>query len=250
MPVEGIDPVRVKLDHLHAVAGRWVDDHHWANTKPWSIRPARRIDGVAVFELTTLTHAAATRFTTAITPGQPIRLGTQHGTILTQPHIIDAQPWNRLHPTPTPAAHAWSVTFLTPTTFGNGNRFSPWPDPSSIARSLTTRWNTLRPNNIPQLPEDPKLWRRVWVSDIDGHSEVLDLQNLTLSGFLGRVRYVCEDPQMAAIFQSLLTFAEYAGVGRYPTRGLGAIRLEPTWEPGATSHAARSSGAWDGDPDQ
>lgn len=86
------------------------------------------------------------------------------------------------------------------------------------------------------LEENPKPWRQIWVSDIDGHSELLHLPGLTVSGFLGRIRYVCDDQVMAHTFGRLLRFAEFAGVGRYSTRGLGAIQLEPTWDSPPTRH--------------
>lgn len=225
VPVVGIDPARVKLDHLHAVACRWVDDAHWASPKPWSLGGISALDGVQVCEVVTLTAEVARRLGDRVTPGSRIKLGKQHGTILTSPQPMATRDWARLaEPT---AASAWQVSFLSPTSFSNGSRFSPWPDPTPMGRSLIQRWNAVHPYS--KVVVEPNAWSKVWVSDIDGHSETLRPAGLTVSGFLGRIRYVCTDPVVAGVFDRLLQFAEFAGVGRYTTRGLGTVRLEPTW---------------------
>ena len=105
-----------------------------------------------------------------------------------------------------------------------------------MARSLLQRWNAVHPDGAIEV--EPTGWSKVWISDVDGRSQMLPLAGLTVSGFLGRVRYVCPDPVVAELFDRLLRFAEYAGIGRYTTRGLGVIRLEPTW-PGDRKPATR-----------
>lgn len=229
IPIIGVDPSEVEPQHLHAVTGRWVDHNHWETPKQWSQRPLQILDGLVAFDVITLTETAGNRLLESVTAGKRFKLGRQRGTVLAPPRPLAALPWPRLHALPT--STAWSVRFLTPAAFGNGNRFSPWPDPGTVARSLIQRWNAVHPDPAQVLDDDPKQWRHIWVSDIDGHSEVLHQTNLTISGFLGRIRYVCEHPATAQIFGQLLHFAEYAGLGRYSTRGLGAIQLEPTWEP-------------------
>jgi|HubBroStandDraft_1064217.scaffolds.fasta_scaffold09000_6 CRISPR/Cas system endoribonuclease Cas6 (RAMP superfamily) len=67
----------------------------------------------------------------------------------------------------------------------------------------------------------------VWVSDIEGRSEVQaltrnvrrndgwHLDDEIISGFTGRIRYACDrsTSEEAATFDALLSFAAYAGVG-------------------------------------
>jgi CRISPR-associated endoribonuclease Cas6 len=75
----------------------------------------------------------------------------------------------------------------------------------------------------------------VWVSDLDGHSEVAELKGQVLSGYLGRIRYVCDGPDTeAALFDSVIALALYAGIGSHTTFGFGAVRAEPTWQPPST----------------
>jgi hypothetical protein len=52
------------------------------------------------------------------------------------------------------------------------------------------------------------------------------LRNTQVSGFVGKVRYVCDgDQALAAAFEALLRFAEYAGIGSHTAFGLGAVRI-------------------------
>lgn len=223
IPIAGIDPAGVKLDHLHAVACRWVDDEHWRSPKDWSVRPMRSVDGMGVVEVATLTHAARDRLLDRVSAGSKVRFGGSSGTVLTDPHPVARADWAEFMGLT--AASSWDVHFLTPTAFGNGSRFSPWPDPFAMGRSLIQRWNAVHPDGPIEI--DPAGWRKVWVSDVDGHSEVLHLAGLTVSGYLGRIRYVCTDPSVAAVFDRLLRLAEYAGVGRYTARGLGTVAVVP-----------------------
>lgn len=219
----GIDPTRVKLTHLHAAASRLADRHHWASPKPWSARPPRTVDGLPVLEIITLTSEAADHLHTTATPGAPIHFGHQHGAILAPPRPLAGATWTDLH-TATPTTDTWTIAFRTPATFGNRDRFTPWPDPTAVARSLTNRWNSLNPHPTQQLDQDPRTWRHIWVSDVTGHTELLPFPGLTVPGFYGTIRYRCDTPTSRTLHR-LLLLAEHAGVGRYTTRGLGIITL-------------------------
>ena len=102
----------------------------------------------------------------------------------------------------------------------------------------------LHPATAPALP-----WRPsgcpVWVSDLDGRTEVQLLPRTVrhdggqerheevISGFVGRVRYVCDQGSdaEAAVFGALLAFAAYAGAGSHTAYGFGVTIPEPTWQP-------------------
>lgn len=85
----------------------------------------------------------------------------------------------------------------------------------------------------------------MWVSDIEGHSEAHILPRRArrdgqwrlidevISGFTGRIRYVCDHgtETEAADFGALLAFAAYAGAGSHATYGFGVTSPEPTWQP-------------------
>jgi CRISPR-associated endoribonuclease Cas6 len=138
---------------------------------------------------------------------------------------------------------AWQVRFASPVCLRRGNRTSPWPAPESVARGLAERWRLLDPDTAPPPPARGAM--SVWVSDIEGRSEAHILSRRVrdggrprvveevISGFAGRVRYVCDHgtDAEAADFGALLGFAAYAGTGSHTTYGFGVTCPEPTWQP-------------------
>jgi CRISPR-associated endoribonuclease Cas6 len=79
----------------------------------------------------------------------------------------------------------------------------------------------------------------VWVSDLAGASEVTRVEGVLYSGFVGRVRYRCDDPDVARIVDPLFRLAPFAGVGSKTAWGLGAARLEARWAGAATGSGNR-----------
>jgi len=233
VPVAGIDPARVTFDQLHGVACTWLDDdtdHRQPRSKPWSVRPITIIDGITIVEVSTLTGAAERVLHDRVQRGKPLRFGSQQGSIVAAPYPIVKLTWDAI--LRAPSSEAWSIAFLTPTSFSKGrNKFSPWPDPMSLAWSMMTQWNAVCPSPDVELRVERRKLAAIWVSDVDGRNEIISVKSLTVSGFRGRIRYVCDDPAIAPVFSALLNLATFAGVGRYATHGLGTIALEPTWSP-------------------
>ncbi len=250
IPLTHIDIQRVNRDRQHRddlfrVAASWIDGKdHWATTKPWSLSTLARIDGVAAIQLCTLTEEAAERLNAHVDPGAVVKLGAQSATVIAPPVPLA---WT--HPTVIanePAERAHVVAFDT-VTFRNGSRSSPFPDPGSMLRSLASRWNALYAAQTTAIEITHERCASVWISDLDGRTDTLKIplkqrnaapgkseyvKPLTLSAFVGRVRYVADNHDSATALTGLLRFAEYAGVGSYTTRGLGRITREPTWQPG------------------
>jgi CRISPR-associated endoribonuclease Cas6 len=229
IPLAHIDIRRVRPAHVHAVAASWVDADHWGTVKPWSLSPLARVDGIVAIELTTLTDDAATSLNAHVSPDTVVRLGAQTSTVIAPPTAL-AQTHPRLI-TDEPAQYAHVVAFDTPVTFRNGSRSSPFPDPASLLRSLASRWNALYTAETTPITVTHQRCANIWISDLEGRTNTLTVGPLTLSAFVGRVRYVADDDDTASALTRLLRFAEYAGVGSYTTRGLGRIRRVPTWQP-------------------
>jgi hypothetical protein len=208
---------------------------HRSSLKPWSIAPLQLLDRATVVECSTRTrtrthtHTAEQRLRTRVPSGRAVRFGAQFGRVTAAPRRAAHASWQQLA-TPT-GQRAWTVRFLSPTTFRDRNRFSPWPDPFTVIRSLSARWtaHAREHHTLPAL--QPAELATIWVSDIDGANQVFPLVDMTVSGFVGRIRYVCEDPTVADTIDTLLRFAEFTGIGSYAPRGLGMVRLEPTWAP-------------------
>lgn len=227
----GIDPATVTLEHLHAAACGWLDDpsDHRAHAKPYAVSPPIHASNGTTVEIAVLTDAAETRLLDRVRPGTPVRLGTARTIIRTPPRPDAAASWARL--ASGKPRRAWALRFITPTTFRRGNAFTPAPSLTAILGSLRRTWQDFTPPELPplrlDLAADP-----VWLTDIDVTSQTVTINKLVVSGFTGRLRFICDaDDHTAAAIDTLVNLAEYAGVGAYTTRGFGYTRRETTWTP-------------------
>jgi hypothetical protein len=196
---------------------------------------------VTVVEVRLLDDTLAGRLTRTVRPGRAVRLGAGEYHVTVPARETCRESWAELRRWG--GERAWHVRFLTPVCLRQGNRTSPWPAPESLARGLAERWQRLDPATAPPLPTGRG--RSIWVSDIEGHSEAHILPRRVrtggqwrvieevISGFAGRIRYVCDHgtETEAADFGALLAFAAYAGAGSHTTYGFGVSCPEPTWQP-------------------
>jgi CRISPR-associated endoribonuclease Cas6 len=196
---------------------------------------------VTVLEVRLLDDGLADRLTRAASPGHRLRLGAGEYQVAGPARETGRATWTDLRRWA--GERAWQVRFVTPVCVRRGNRTTPWPAPESVARGLAERWQRLNPATAPS-----PLGRgapTVWVSDIEGHSEAHILTRRArydgqwrfdeevISGFTGRIRYVCDHGSEAdaAAFGALLAFAAYAGAGSHTTFVFGVLRPESTWQP-------------------
>jgi CRISPR-associated endoribonuclease Cas6 len=247
-----------------AVVSRWLDDPrpsrlqvasaqtgrsgHNDQARKWACGPLQTSspvipDGEAtvVLGVRLLDDTLSDRLLAATRPGQNIRLGAHHYTIAGTARQIERIPWEDLRRWS--GARAWQVRFVTPTCLRRGNQTSPWPAPESVARGLAERWRRLEPDTAPSLPRNGA--GPVWVSDLEGRSDVQvltrnirrggqwQLEDEIISGFTGRIRYVCDhgSDAEAADFDALIAFSAFAGVGSHTTYGFGVVAAERTWQP-------------------
>jgi CRISPR-associated endoribonuclease Cas6 len=198
--------------------------------------------GAAIWlQVRLLDDGLSERLLAAAKPGHAVRLGLHDYEITEEPRLTEQVSWQALRRWP--GARAWQVRFVTPVCLRRGNRTSPWPAPESVARGLAERWHRLDPQTAPPAPGPGA--GPVWVSDIEGHNEVQTLtrnirrdhgwrlEDEVISGFVGRIRYVCDrgTDAEAAAFDALMAFAAFAGVGSHTTYGFGVVHSEPTWQP-------------------
>ncbi len=258
----GPSDIPIPLTAPHAVVSRWLDDPpgrqgngpdadrarrsgHGDQARKWAAGPLR-IDaepggaGPAIgLQIRLFDDVLAGRLLAATPAGTRVRLGTGWFEVAGAPRLIEQSTWQALRQWP--GTRAWQIRFLTPACFRRGNRTSPWPAPETIARGLADRWRLLHGATVPAVPAPGS----VWVSDIDGRSQVQTLtrtvrrsggwrsEDEVVSGFLGRIRYACDQrgDEDAVAFHALLAFAVYAGLGSHTTYGFGVIESEPTWQP-------------------
>lgn len=263
----------IPLTAPHAVISGWLDDppskpgaptaagrqsEHSDQVKKWACGSPRAItgddtrtgtgSGIEV-QVRLLDDALTARLQAAIPAGTTVQLGTGHYQVCGPAQMIAQATWPELRRWP--GTRAWQVRFLTPACARRRNRASPLLAPDTLARGLAKRWQLLDPTTAPQLT-----WRGagpIWVSDLDGHSEVKILsrrahqdsgpphQEEIISGFTGRVRYVCDGGTAteAACFDALLAFAAFAGAGAHTAYGFGTIAPEPTWQPPSVQAATQ-----------
>jgi len=232
IPLPGADPEAVRAEHLHAAISNWFDDdeeQHHRPVKPYSVSPPREGPNGVVIEIGLLDDALVPRLLSRAGPGSRLRLGRQIITATKGAQQSAVASWadlGRGRP-----VSAWGLRFVTPLTFRRGNRFTPLPAPSPILGGLRRSWNAFAPPELAvtlDLSGDP-----AWVTDIDGHNEVMSVNGRTVSGFLGRLRIECEAGSDAAgAVSRIVALAPFSGIGAYTTRCFGVTRLDPTWQPG------------------
>lgn len=254
----------IPLTAPHAVVSSWLDDPparqaigaadsqsarsgHDDQTRKWACGPLHALQQpghgrpLIALQVRLFDKGLATRLATAATAGAHVRLGTHDFDLIQPPDLIERVSWQDLRRWA--GTRAWQVRFVTPASFRRGNRTSPWPAPETLARGLTGRWRRLHPDTAPALHAPAP--GTVWVSDIDGRSQAHTLSRTlrqgdrphqrdeVISGFTGRIRYVCDGgtDAEAATFDALMAFAAFAGVGSHTAYGFGVTQPEPTWQP-------------------
>jgi CRISPR-associated endoribonuclease Cas6 len=215
------------------VVSRWLDSDHRAAIKPYAISPPMTRGAKTVLQVRLLDDGLVGRLTSAASPGARVRLGRHHFTVAEPPRMLEAAGWADLMCPQVRAPRAWQLRFDTPTTFRRRDRSTPWLAPESVLRSLADRWRALDFESAPSV--SPQQFRSLWVSDLDGHSVTVRRAGLLVSGFVGRIRYVCDGSAVdAAAADALFRFGAYAGVGSHTAFGFGVVSTEATWQPGGT----------------
>lgn len=256
----------VPLAAPHAVISGWLDDRataleeapgsrsgHGDQVKKWAFGPLHALaDGRAgiVLQVRLLDDALAARLLAGTRPGTSVRLGSGRYRIAEPARPVDLVEWADLRKPS--GSRAWQVRFATPACARRRNRAAPLLNPETLAAGLAERWRLLDAGSAPVVP-----WRPggcpVWVSDLDGRTEVQLLPRTVrgggsperreevISGFVGRVRYVCDQGSdvEAAAFGALLAFAAFAGAGSHTAYGFGVTVPEPTWQPPTTRAEGR-----------
>lgn len=229
--VPGINPESVAPKHLGAMVAYWFDEDtiaHRAPDKPYSVSLISGPNGSTLRIGLLDDHLKI-----PVTAGTRLRFGTQLSTVDKNPTATATIAWSQL--AQPEASHAWSLRFITPTTFRRGNASTPSPSLRAILGSLRRAWRSFAPADLPpiavELSDDP-----AWVTDINVASRVLHIDERIVSGFTGSIRFVCDrDNEVASAINRLVQLAPFAGVGAHTTYGLGAVELEATrpYTPGA-----------------
>ena len=239
VPVTAVSPERVTLEQVHAAISSWFDRtpaEHTASVKPYAVSPLSGEPSQMGVEVSILTPEALTRLRQSAVAGEKIRLGSQIGRLGLATRL-DEESWDALN-SPT-EARSWELEFLTPTTFRRGDRSSPWPAPPAVLRGLSESWGAW--SQLSRRDPTHQEVDSVWVSDIAGQSHPMILAGTHISGFVGRLRYQCDDVGAAAVVDPLFRLAPFCGVGSAKAKGLGVTRLRSGRQPQSARHPARAS---------
>jgi hypothetical protein len=245
----------IPLTAPHAVVSGWLDDRgpgrdgprsaHTDQARKWAFGPLRAVNGDLagiVLQVRLLDDALGERLMAHAAPGAAVRLGSWHYRVGAPARLVEQASWPDL--SRSRGTRAWQVRFASPACARRRNRAAPLLNPDTLALGLAERWRLLDPSTVPALPWLPGPGP-VWVSDLDGHTEAQLLSRTArqdgrrvrreevISGFVGRVRYVCDHgtEDEAAAFGALLAFASFAGAGSHTAYGFGVVIPEPTWQP-------------------
>lgn len=236
VPIVGVDPSRVRLEHVHAAFSGWFDgtaEAHAASDKPYAVSPLSGDERGVGVEIATLTVQAEAALARRVESGAPVRLGSQVRP-LGRARLMHASTWEELAVSGVPgAATRWVLEFVTPATFRSGDRSSPLPQVPTILAGLARAWDACSGTPRPELRSD--LAAATWVSDLDLRSQVLRLrvrrrhgagtQDVHVSGATGSLTLRCEDPCAVEVVAPLLGLAPYVGVGAMRGKGLGVVRV-------------------------
>lgn len=231
VPIHGLLPERVRVEHVHAAFSHWFDAtraEHNALAKPYTVSPptsdARGVVGVELAAMT----AAAERAVESRSQGRAtVRLGNQVRRVAPARREL-SMTWGQLaQPS---RERRWELELVTPTTFRNGDRSSPLPVVSTVMDGLARAWRAWSDVELPTVVG----WHSIWVSDLDLTSDVFEVMRrmpdgsrkpTTISGSVGRLVLRCEDPPTAEVAGPLLRSAAFVGVGGLTAQGLGIVRV-------------------------
>jgi CRISPR-associated endoribonuclease Cas6 len=120
-----------------------------------------------------------------------------------------------------------TINFKSPTFFKKNNKEYPWPDAYLIFRNVLRKWMYFAPENIN--------FSDLILSDLDfdivnasGQVVQLKIGAYRHIGYMGTLR-LKSNPKVSdeklAMYNALIRFATYAGVGNKTSMGCGAIRI-------------------------
>ncbi|MCW5934438.1 MAG: CRISPR-associated endoribonuclease Cas6 [Fimbriimonadia bacterium] len=144
----------------------------------------------------------------------------QHPDAGEQDYLQMFERWGRAEP---PAA--FTLRFITPTTFKAGAQEAPYPLPRLVFGSLMDNWTQWSP--IPMGEWRALLERAIFMSNWRGETRRVDLGARYVTGFIGKFTYrpTERSRDLQRMMGMLAEYAPYAGIGWQTTHGLGQVRV-------------------------
>lgn len=119
-----------------------------------------------------------------------------------------------------------TIFFCTPTAFRQNGRYAIYPQERLILQSLMLRWNDAFPM-CPLRDEDAfnAMLAGIHIVDYQLRTSRFFLKGVRIPGFIGHCTLEAKlAPPLLEIWNTLLSFAEYAGIGIKTGIGMGGVR--------------------------
>lgn len=121
------------------------------------------------------------------------------------------------------------LTFSTATSFKQKGKYMIFPEMRLILQSLINRWNLVCPDVL--LNDDhafESLERGLTIQDYRLRSTRFPLKEVKIPGFIGSIFIASRlSAPMEELWQLLLTFAPFCGIGIKSTLGMGGVSVYP-----------------------
>lgn len=127
----------------------------------------------------------------------------------------------------TPVSRYATLYLRSPMAFKQSGRYAVLPSEALILHSLVAKWNSVFPN-YPMEDEDAlqMLQSKIRISDLNLRSTRFALKEHKLPGITGSLTFDAPLPApIMEVWNLLLHFAEYSGIGIKTTLGMGGVAL-------------------------
>lgn len=216
---------------VHGIASSLFDaaeGQHTAQSKPWTAWPVQsRGDDRLTLRFTWL--ADDVPMPPAVTTAGASSLRFHRQEMPVQNLSIKHVSYAHLAATPASATH-WEIQFHSPTHFSRDGHVNCLADPFLVLSSLTQRWNFFAGVDLAIDSTPAALARTIEIEGFDLQSEEWpgpkgQDRRGTVGGMLWRIAH--GDPAQRNHLTTLLTAAEYLGVGKETTYGFGVVTAQP-----------------------
>ena len=122
----------------------------------------------------------------------------------------------------------YEVEFLTPSTHKQNGGYALFPGTELIINSIIRRYSAfVQDVSLEDAEAIKQIARHTRIVRYALHSSVYYLENIKITGYMGRLTLVISGPeQLARLTGALLCFAEYCGLGVKTALGMGAVRVK------------------------
>lgn len=188
----------------------------------------RREGGTAVWHISLLNDTAHELFSGILESAETIELHGSTLSICERSHKQPVSPSELIRSGRSGGSSRVVLQLMTPTAFKQSGRYTIFPQEKLIVQSLVRSWSVF----CPEYPlDDPDAMQMLTdglhISDYSLHSARYRMKNAAVPGFAGRMTISPHlSVPMLELWNTLLAWSEYAGLGIKTTLGMGGVMLD------------------------